>query len=365
MKKNLVPILACPVCLSPLELKIQEEENDEVIEGSLKCNKCERLYTIQEKIPRMIPIIPSNYSDFDPFLKNRFNTASFEKLENILKHQDVKEANITYHDLAAEMYDEENAIVYNSYNQSRIDKCLKYFSKMTKHTCLLDIGCGTGNVLKFGKKYYQTALGVDVSINMLKKGSDLGLDVIQADAQFLPFKSETFDTISLFSVLHHIYDYSATFKEIQRTLARGGFVYSDWGPQKMPEIKSNYALLFFGKFFSFLKLIKLFEQISNPDTRICGKIKFREVHPELTHIYRKAEYHEQSDERGLDPDLIKEKLTESGFENIFFRMHIQGKSFEELDITTLQKIELNIKSKLSNKPIDRFLENIQIIAQKR
>ena len=48
MKKDLMEILACPVCKSPLELKIDEEKNNDVVTGSLFCGKCNHHYHIKE-----------------------------------------------------------------------------------------------------------------------------------------------------------------------------------------------------------------------------------------------------------------------------------------------------------------------------
>jgi uncharacterized protein YbaR (Trm112 family) len=48
-------ILACPMCKSwPLELHIFKE-TDEVDEGIIICNKCNRFYPIIEQIPHMLP----------------------------------------------------------------------------------------------------------------------------------------------------------------------------------------------------------------------------------------------------------------------------------------------------------------------
>jgi uncharacterized protein YbaR (Trm112 family) len=56
MKRDLLDILACPVCkASPLELKVEREESDEIIEGALKCPKCAAIYPISGSIPNMIP----------------------------------------------------------------------------------------------------------------------------------------------------------------------------------------------------------------------------------------------------------------------------------------------------------------------
>ena len=55
MRKNLVEILACPICKSPLELTIEEEEGDEVVRGHLTCKKCGERYPIEDRIPNLLP----------------------------------------------------------------------------------------------------------------------------------------------------------------------------------------------------------------------------------------------------------------------------------------------------------------------
>jgi uncharacterized protein YbaR (Trm112 family) len=55
MRKDLMDILACPVCKSPLELTVEEEEGDEVIKGTLYCKKCDERYPIEDRIPNLLP----------------------------------------------------------------------------------------------------------------------------------------------------------------------------------------------------------------------------------------------------------------------------------------------------------------------
>lgn len=55
MRKDLVEILACPLCKSPLELSVQEEIEDEVISGQLTCSKCSEKYPIEDRIPNLLP----------------------------------------------------------------------------------------------------------------------------------------------------------------------------------------------------------------------------------------------------------------------------------------------------------------------
>jgi uncharacterized protein YbaR (Trm112 family) len=49
-------ILACPMCKSyPLELKVDEENENEVLSGKLTCKKCGLEYPIEDGIPNMLP----------------------------------------------------------------------------------------------------------------------------------------------------------------------------------------------------------------------------------------------------------------------------------------------------------------------
>ncbi len=55
MRKDLVEILACPMCKSPLELTVESEAGDEVIQGYLTCAKCPERYPIEDRIPNLLP----------------------------------------------------------------------------------------------------------------------------------------------------------------------------------------------------------------------------------------------------------------------------------------------------------------------
>ena len=55
MKRELMDILACPVCKGKLELNAEEEKEEEVITGSLYCPKCTQYYPIVDSIPNLLP----------------------------------------------------------------------------------------------------------------------------------------------------------------------------------------------------------------------------------------------------------------------------------------------------------------------
>jgi len=50
MDKELLDILACPVCKGPLKLKTEDGEDKELI-----CEKCKVHYPIEDGIPNLLP----------------------------------------------------------------------------------------------------------------------------------------------------------------------------------------------------------------------------------------------------------------------------------------------------------------------
>ena len=48
-------ILACPVCKGGLELSVDEENEPEIVAGSLYCPKCDVKYPIVDTIPNLLP----------------------------------------------------------------------------------------------------------------------------------------------------------------------------------------------------------------------------------------------------------------------------------------------------------------------
>ena len=55
MKRELVEILACPVCQGKLEVEAVAEGGGEIVTGSLRCAKCNVSYPIAEGIPNLMP----------------------------------------------------------------------------------------------------------------------------------------------------------------------------------------------------------------------------------------------------------------------------------------------------------------------
>jgi SAM-dependent methyltransferase len=87
---------------------------------------------------------------------------------------------------------------------------------------LADIGGGTGNyALALHREGWESVV-VDRSAEMLACAAAKRLQTVQADAQRLPFKDETFDAVTMISMLHHVEDRGAALAEARRILEPQG-----------------------------------------------------------------------------------------------------------------------------------------------
>ena len=89
---------------------------------------------------------------------------------------------------------------------------------------ILDVGCGTGAVMRFLERYGEV-YGMDVSfeaVNFCKKRNIKNVE--QGDALNLPYPDNTFNYVTCLDVLYHktISDDVAVIKELNRVLKPGG-----------------------------------------------------------------------------------------------------------------------------------------------
>jgi SAM-dependent methyltransferase len=148
--------------------------------------------------------------------------------------ESIRDANVRYHDLAAEHYDSKWGIDYGAIGQAQVvGKLRKALGhEPRRYARALEIGAGTGyfslNLLLAG--VVGEAVATDISPGMLAKlersAEQLGLAVESAacEAAELPFEDHSFDLVFGHAVLHHLPDLDAAFREFRRVLRPGGVV---------------------------------------------------------------------------------------------------------------------------------------------
>ena len=108
---------------------------------------------------------------------------------------------------------------------SILDKNISYNSKA------LEVGCGTGQLSLFLRRYNRLICGVDLSIPSLKLAEDFRIRNSIDNVFFskmnifnLQFKKGVFDYVISNGVLHHTYNTEKAFCEILKPLKRDGYV---------------------------------------------------------------------------------------------------------------------------------------------
>jgi len=94
-------------------------------------------------------------------------------------------------------------------------------------SCIIDVGCGTGRLLRSASVRWPEAqlLGVDPAEQMVAEATRLNPNAIfkLASAESLPFPDQTADIVFSSLSFHHWADQKKGFQEIARVLCSGGF----------------------------------------------------------------------------------------------------------------------------------------------
>lgn len=98
-------------------------------------------------------------------------------------------------------------------------------------TSVLDLGCGTGDMLKLFSEEIKNAelTGLDFSPGMLREAEKKlaglkNIRLIRGNALKLPFESGRFDCVSIAFALRNTADYGRVISEMKRVLRKGGVI---------------------------------------------------------------------------------------------------------------------------------------------
>ena len=88
---------------------------------------------------------------------------------------------------------------------------------------ILELGCGTGIFTEQLAMRNINITALDISVDLLGSAKEKQRvnKILAADAEFLPFKDESFDFVVGVSILHHL-DIGRSLREIKRVLKPGG-----------------------------------------------------------------------------------------------------------------------------------------------
>lgn len=113
----------------------------------------------------------------------------------------------------------------------------------------VDLGTGTGRMLELFADRYESALGFDLSREMLsvaranlEKAGVANAQVRQGDLFALPLESASADLVCLHQVLHYLTEPAAAVREAARLLKPGGrLIISDFAPHELEFLREEHA----------------------------------------------------------------------------------------------------------------------------
>lgn len=230
MNPNDSNLFSCPKCLGDLELidLAPTREPDRVEEGALICPVCALIFPVWREIPLLCQL------DYCP----EFDSMDFkEKWRDIAQ---VRELDFYQGETNPEKYKQAKFFTEDAeYDDDVADSIFWRAADATILTSwkdlfqdgatLVDVGCGTGRVtIPFAQEGHHV-MGTDISLGMLlracAKAKESGrgdLTFFLADAENLPLKSNCFNGVISYGMLHHVDEPENILRQARRVLFPGG-----------------------------------------------------------------------------------------------------------------------------------------------
>lgn len=222
---------------------------------------------------------------------------------NSINQQSIKKANRQFYDAIAKNYEEIDGRRSPGL-ESWLHLNLINIRKRCSGGNLLDIGSGSGLVTRCSQDLFKLRVSLDISEKILISSHDSFDSGIVADIDHLPFAAHSFDLITCFSVLHHLYSFEPLILEVSRVLKPGGIFYSDHDLDK--RFNERFHLPFF-----------LYRRLHN------AKYRYMRISDKITpELYNLTEWQQ----KGIDSEYLVSLFRKEGF-SLEYHFHWFGLSF--------------------------------------
>lgn len=189
-------------------------------------------------------------------LKFRLNNATFYKCHDCkviwkAPRAELEETEKYYKEKYSSIFEGE---AFGGHRNPFYFKALKEINRKRKGRMLLDVGCGSGQFLKLAKSHGWKACGVELSQEACKFLKDEGeVKVLYGNLFEARFQKDSFDVITLWNVLDHLYYPKKTLSEVYNILKINGLV-GIRIPNALYQTKANSIYIKFQSLFRLMKI---------------------------------------------------------------------------------------------------------------
>ncbi|KIH75855.1 Ubiquinone/menaquinone biosynthesis C-methylase UbiE [Geoalkalibacter ferrihydriticus] len=142
-----------------------------------------------------------------------------------------------------DLYYGEQPFLYEKLDASSRFKQVRRYVKSGDR--VLDVGCGRGLVLDKLKNIGCDVVGTELSEHSSKYAREiLGIDILRKNLEECSFESGSFDCVTMFHSLEHLYDPLGALREVHRILKPNGRALVE-----VPRFDSIYSSIFKDKWF--------------------------------------------------------------------------------------------------------------------
>ena len=218
--------IKCPKCNSKLDLEIYKNK-EEIIEGILKCEKCQILFPIIDKIPIMFINFKEYLLDHKILSGKLYRLSSTYEMKKFLKLSLNK---LSWDKIDRTEIEERWVHIYRNNKNNKFYKIIKtHLEVIPKSKLVLEYGCSIGIISNHVSNSSKMVFGIDKSFNAIqiaKKNQKNNLDHIVSDFISTPFGNNKFDLIIGLNILELI-EPNILLNQISKQISSGHILISD------------------------------------------------------------------------------------------------------------------------------------------
>ena len=160
---------------------------------------------------------------------------------------------------------------YNGESNYRLDSQIydKLLRNIPSTSKILEIGCGIGHFSNYCYNSKRSIVSLDINKSNMERAKKKCpiLSFVQADAEELPLKDDSFDVVVSIDLIEHLFDQESHFKEVNRILKNDG-VYIIKTPNKIYDLLVNIP------YFMIIKRVKYSKlRETHPSTKTLSGLK--------------------------------------------------------------------------------------------